>query len=161
MKLRLLLPFLFTLPALAGEFADEARKLAGDFNRAKLAYVQKLDSLLAKAKAAGDTAAIKTIEDLIAEAEGKRAAGDDVLAPIVGTWKRDIDGAIWRFAADGTGTFNNKGKLAVSYDPEKDRFVSVADKSVDYFTVTRNPDVLSGTFESGERKLRFKLERVK
>jgi hypothetical protein len=164
MKLHLLLPFLFTLPALAGE-ADEARKLAGDFNRAKLAYVQKLDGLLAKAKASGDTAAVKTIEGLIAEAEGKKAAGEesatqDPLKPLLGTWQHE-DSSIWKFTSTKGGVARGRYDFTMSHDSEKKRAVLIGGNWVNYLTFTSNPDVVNGSYEENGRTKRFKLTRVK
>ena len=153
-RLSLTLLLALSVSTYAGENAAEARKV-------KLAYAQKLDDLLTKAKAAGDAADVKEIEAMIAEVEGKKVETSGILAPLVGTWRRDTDGALWRFAADGSGTFNNKGKLALSYDPEGKRFLAVSDKNVDYLTLTRSPDVLNGEVEVGGRKVRFKLERLK
>jgi len=165
----LLLLSLLVMPSLAlADLTGDADKLARDHaaavSRLNLDYANKLDELLARAKADGNTTAATRVEALIAEVEGKPAAAGattGLLDPIVGTWKRDIDGSLWRFAANGKGSFNNKGKLNVSYDPEKKQFVSVADKSVDYFTVTRDPDLLNGTHEKDGRTIRFKLERIK
>lgn len=160
----LILPLLFCLP-LAAQVPEEVRRLSADYerevNKLNLAYTQKLDRLAARYRAAGEEKTAKAIEAMIAEVDGKKAPLEDTLAPVVGTWKRDTDGALWRFAADGTATFNGTGKLTISYDAEKKRYVVVGPSTVDSFALTRNPDVLNGAFEAGDRSFKYKVARIK
>lgn len=154
----LLTLLILTLPVVAGP-AEDARKLAADFQRAKLAYAQKLDALMVAAK--GDAAAEKEIAGLIAEVEGKKAETGDDLAPLVGTWQHDGDASVWRITSPEEGSVNGKYKIAISYDHEKRRAVVISPSWVNYLTFTDDPDVINGSYEERGRTRRFKLTRVK
>ena len=141
MKFRLLLPLLALAATASGDdLAEDARKAVEirdkELHRINLAYAQKLDQLLAKAKSAGDAVATKTIEGMIAEAEGKApaapATSDDPLKPLLGTWQHSEDSSIWKFENTKEGVARGKYQFSISYDAEKKRVVAVGGNWVNY-----------------------------
>jgi hypothetical protein len=157
MKLRLFLPLLLALSVVT-----HAADLAGEARKAQLAYAQKLDQLLAKAKTDGDTAAAKEIEGLIAQVEAKvPTTGGDVLKPLLGTWQHSEDSSVWKIDSTKEGTARGKYPFTLSYDAEKKRAVAVGGNWVNYLTFTGDPDLVNGSYEENGRTKRFKLTRVK
>lgn len=156
-------PRLFLLLLLALSVATHAADLAGEARKAQLAYAQKLDQLLAKAKTDGDTAAAKEIEAMIAQVEAKApAAGKDdapvELQRIVGKWKRDRDGMLWEFTDTKSGVAGGNTKFTVSYDASKKQIQVITDKFIDTLKFSSDEDLLRGTDRRGDR---YTLTRVK
>lgn len=150
-----LLSLSLALPVHAGDNAVEARKL-------KIAYAQRLDALLAKAKAAGDTADVKEIEGLIAEVEGKAAQktdqGNTTFSRIVGRWRNESDNGLWEFVDTKSG--NARGTpFTLTFDAsKKEIYVHAKTGWSDVLTITGDTDILRGKGQSGNR---YRLIRVK
>jgi hypothetical protein len=87
--------------------------------------VDELDKLKLNYTRKGDLDSANAIVALIEQ----YSSMDDVakteaaqIARLVGTWKRDYDGGLFVFKADGTGVFNGRDGFRVTYDPNKDQF---------------------------------------
>ena len=156
-------------PALEVRQLIEARDL--ELHRINLAYAQKLDELLVRYNAAGDTANAGIVKALIAEVErdkkpakAKLPAGDDIgvrMDALVGKWTRDFDGGIFEFKDAESGIFNGREAFTMTYDAAKKRVTIVAATWTNTLAFTTNPDVVGGTYEKNSRSTRYRLTRMK
>lgn len=167
MKTLISLLFALVLP-LSAELPAEAQKLVEirerEINKLNVAYLQKLDALLVDYRAKGDTESVKAIEDLIAAVEKpakeevKEDPASDVLAPLVGKWRRDYDNAVFEFFDSKSGSYGGNTPFTMTYNSSTKRVTIVSAKWVDTVSFTLHEDVLKGGHDN---KVPYKLTRVK
>lgn len=78
--------------------------------------------------------------------------------PIVGKWKRDIDGKIFEFKDESTGVFDESTPFKVIQDSDSKVMTIQSSKWVDTMMLTSDPDTLAGKNSVG---FAYKLTRVK
>ena len=166
MKSGMLLLIFLTAGAMAVELSEEARQLVerqkDDVRRLEMIHVRELELLMERYQKSNEPENAKAVEGVIA-AKKKAMAGtsdDAVLKPLIGTWRRNTDGKIWKFDTTEAGSFNGRQAFTMTYDAEKRRVVVKAEKWVNTLEFTEDENVMSGSWkEDGEKT--FELTREK
>ncbi|MEK7951943.1 hypothetical protein [Luteolibacter soli] len=164
--------------AIAQELPDEVRLVTEahekEVRRLKLAYLQDLDALAERYRKADEPEKAKAVAELIARTEKElqekekekekalpRKESEVDLKLLVGTWRRNTDGKVWKIESEKGGVFNGKDSFTMAYDAEKRQVVVTAAKGwVNTLEFTDDENVMSGSWEKDGRKT-FELTREK
>jgi hypothetical protein len=131
--IQILFFFSIVSPASGSDVPKDARLLLEKREAAVKAIDQRFVEELKKLKVAhtkrGDLESANAIVELINKYEteqgiAKHESSDESsqIARLVGVWKRDVDGNLFQFNADGSGIFANRNMFQVTYNPQTDQF---------------------------------------